>query len=325
MPHVLVAGTLHDCGLSVLRAAMGITLDYVPSPEVSDYRARLGSAEALLIRTQPLRAEMISEAPHLKIVSRHGVGTDSLDVNELTRRGIAVAIVGDVNARTVAEHAFMLMLAAARRLLRGDTMTRQGGNWTHRSSDADTDELAGGKLLIVGFGRIGRCLARMAQAFELKVIVYDPFQQPAIVIERGCTWAPDLLPALADADYVSLHAPLSERPILGAAEFAVMKASSIVVNTARGGLIDERALVEALTKGKIAAAGLDVFCEEPPPRDHPLLALDQVILTPHAAALTRSCVQRMAEKSARNILDFFSGTLDPALVVNAAEIGFQHA
>lgn len=322
MPRILVAGKIHADGLAVLTSAPGVTIDYVEEVSAASYAPFLSTADALLIRTQPLTAAFIADAPHLKIVSRHGVGYDSVDVGALNGRGIPLAVVGDVNSRAVAEHAVMLMLAAARRTVLFDRRMREG-DWNYRNS-LDADELDGGTLLVVGFGRIGRRLTQIAAALGMTVLAYDKFQDAGEIAAAGATPVDDLPDGLARADVVSLHVPKSgDEPMIGAAELAVMKRSAILVNTARGGLIDEKALLAALNEGRLAAAGLDVLDSEPPANDDPMLACERVVLSPHNAGLTEACARRMAISAAENILDFFKGTLDPALIVNRSEIAAQ--
>lgn len=317
MPHLLIAGKLHPSGLDLLRAAP-VTFDYVEEISEPSFQAFLPKADALVIRTQPLSAASIARAPGLKIVSRHGVGYDAVDVSALNARGIPLCIVGDVNSSGVAEHAMMLILAATHRLIAADRATRVG-DWGWRNG-LQTHEVAGKRLLILGFGRIGQKLAGLARAFGMEVHAFDPFL-PADLWPDGAVRETDLALALAQADAVSLHLPRVERTVLGAAEFAAMKPSAVVVNTARGGLVDEIALAEALRAGRLGGAGIEVFEAEPPAVNHPLFGLPQAVLTPHNAALTVECAERMAIASVQNVLDFLAGKLDPALVVNAAAIG----
>jgi D-3-phosphoglycerate dehydrogenase / 2-oxoglutarate reductase len=319
MPHLLVAGKLHPSGLDLLRSA-SVTFDYVEEISEPSYQAFLPKADALVIRTQPLTAASIAKAPGLKIVSRHGVGYDAVDVPALNARGIPLCIVGDVNSSGVAEHAMMLILAATHRLIAADRATRSG-DWAWRNG-LQTREVAGKRLLIVGFGRIGQKLAALAQAFGMDVHAHDPYI-PESAWPSGATRAPDLAAALAGADAVSLHLPRADRAILGAGELALMKPTAVVVNTARGGLVDEGALADALRAGRLGGAGIEVFNAEPPGKDHPLFGLDQAVLTPHNAALTVECAERMAIASVQNVLDFFAGTLDPALIVNRAAVGLK--
>lgn len=318
MPHLLIAGKLHPSGLALLRAAEGVTFDYVEEISEPSYQAHLPKADGMVIRTQPLSAASVAQAPGLKIVSRHGVGYDAVDVAALNARKVPLCIVGDVNSSGVAEHAMMLILAATHRLIAADRATR-GGDWGWRNG-LQTQEIAGKRLLILGFGRIGQKLAALAGVFGMEVHAHDPFI-PAERWPEGAERATDLSAALAGADAVSLHLPRADQAVLGVAELALMKPTAVVVNTARGGLVDELALAEALRAGRLGGAGIEVFDVEPPGRDHPLFGLDQAVLTPHNAALTVECAERMAVASVQNVLDFFAGKLDPALVVNRAALG----
>jgi D-3-phosphoglycerate dehydrogenase / 2-oxoglutarate reductase len=318
MPNVLVAGQIHRTGVDLLRSTAGLTVDYVEGVSVEAYRPFVPHADAILIRTQPLPAEVIAQAPLLQVVSRHGVGYDAVDVAALNSRRIPLAVVGDVNSRSVAEHTMMLLLASARRLIRYDRSVRTG-EWRYRDS-LEAVELDGKRLLIVGFGRIGRRVARMAAAFGLICAAHDPFQDGEAIRAAGVEPVTDLLAGLAEADFVTVHIPKSGAvALIGASELSRMKPGAIIVNTARGGLVDEAALVAAIRAGRIGGAALDVFAEEPPAPGLDLLGEDRLILTPHCAGLTEECAARMAVAAARNILDHFAGRLDPTLVVNRHE------
>lgn len=315
MPHVLVAGRIHEAGRTLLRDASDVTVDFVDEVSTVSYAPFVKRADAILIRTQPMPASVIAEAPGLRIVSRHGVGYDAVELEALNARGIPLTIIGDVNSSAVAEHTLMLMLALSKRVLIYDKATREGG-WDRRNTFEAT-ELLDKTLLLIGFGRIGRKVARLAAAFGMRVMAYDAFTSVESVRDGGATPVTDLGSALPIADIVSVHVPLTPgKPEIGAPELARMKPSAIVINTARGGLVDEAALSEALADGRLAGAGLDVFADEPPTTDHPLFGCDRVILTPHSAGLTGECAGRMSVAAVRNILDFFEGTLDPALIVN---------
>jgi D-3-phosphoglycerate dehydrogenase len=314
MPHLLIAGRLHPAGLALLEGGDGFTYDYVEEVSEASYAPLIGKADALVIRTQPLSSATIAEASRLKIVSRHGVGYDSVDVATLNKRRIPLCIVGDVNSLSVAEHAIMLILAGAKRLVRADRAVREGP-WGWRDA-LEAGEISDKNLLIIGYGRSGRHLARMAQGFGMKTRAFDPF-----LVKQGWPDGPaapvaSLSDGLAWADVISVHVPKAGQPILGAEEFALMKPGVVIVNTARGGIVDETALAGALGEGRVGAVGLDVFVDEPPTKDHPLLAFDQVVLTPHIAGLTQQAAERMAVSSVHNVLDFFAGRLDPDLIVN---------
>ena len=322
MPHILVAGKLHPAGIERLKAAQGMTFTLVDEISLQSYLPHVAEADGVVLRTQPMTAEVVAAAPHLGIVSRHGVGYDAVDVKALTARHIPLAIVGDVNSRAVAEHTLMLMLAVARKAAQHDAAIHRG-DWNVRNR-FETVELDGKSLLLVGFGRIGRRVAELARAFGMTVAAYDPFVKPDAMAKHGVRPAADLVKALAEADYVSLHMPGSTAgAVIFEEEINAMKPGAILINAARGGLVDEVLLDRALREGRLGGAGLDVLATEPPAPDHPLLSNDRVLLSPHAAGLTAECAARMAVASVQNVLDHFSGRLGPALVVNAAEIGYR--
>lgn len=311
---VLVAGKIHEAGLDLLESREGISVDLVEAVSTEAYRPHLGRADAVLIRTQPMTAAEIALAPKLKIVSRHGVGYDAVDVSALNERHIPLAIVGDVNSRAVAEHTLMLMLAAARRTVFHHVASTTG-QWNERNR-FDAVELDGKVLLLLGFGRIGRRVAELATVFGMRVLAFDPNVTAEQMKASGVTAVQDLNVSLATADYVSVHMPGGQAPVLGAAEIARMKPTAILINAARGGVIDEPALDIALRGRRIRAAGLDVLAQEPPAVDNPLLSNPFVTLSPHNAGLTEECAMRMAVAAAQNILDCLDGRLNPALVVN---------
>lgn len=312
--HLLVAGKLHPSGEALLRElpARGVTVDYVEEVSEPSYAPLIGRADALVIRTQPLSAATIAQAERLKVVSRHGVGYDSVDLAALNDRGIALTIVGDVNSVSVAEHAMMQLLASAKRVLAADISVR-GGNWGWRNR-LEQQEISGKNLLILGYGRIGRHLARMAAGFGMVVKAYDPFLERAgwpegpvrpVSLDEGLGWA----------DCISVHIPKGDRPAIGAAEIARMKPGVILANTARGGVVCEQALADALASGQVGAAGVDVFDTEPP-ETSPLFQQKNALLSPHIAGLTAECGERMALASIHNALDYLAGSIDRHLIVN---------
>ncbi len=314
MPHVVVAGPLHPAGIEVLEAAPDISFIHETSQDPVAYTAHIDMADGLVLRTQALTRKFVDMAPRLKIVSRNGVGYDAVDVAVLNERGIALSVVGDVNSATVAEHTIMLMLAASRRLLKSATRLREG-DWLYRD-ELESRELCGKNLLIIGFGRIGRRVARIAAALEMSVFAYDPF---VAVDQFECANRISRLDdALRIADVISLHIPATGSQLLDSSAFRHMKPGVVIVNAARGSIVDEAALLTAVNGGRVGAVGTDVFAEEPPPSDHPFLSHQSIIATPHSAGLTEECARRMARKAVRNVLDYFEETLDPSLIVSGA-------
>jgi D-3-phosphoglycerate dehydrogenase len=316
MPKVLIIQPFHDDGMKLFEARPDVGYEVVDGAP-DELAEKIADADGVTIRTSPLPAAVLDRAARLKVVSRHGVGYDNIDVDALTRRGIPLAIAADANATAVAEHTLYFMLALAKQGLRYDRATREGG-WAVRNS-LEAVDLMGRRILVMGFGRIGREVASRCAAFGMTVMVYDPYVQ-ANVIEAAGDYrsVPDFEAALPETDVLTVHMPLGadSRGLIGAAELAALPAHAFVINAARGGIIDEAALHEALTSGRIAGAGLDVFDREPPPDDHPLFGLDNVILTPHSAGLSKEAAVRMAISTARNVLAGIDGKRDPSMVVN---------
>ena len=325
MPIVTVAGVVRESGLAPLRARRDIELRVLPDPTPAALREVLPTTTGLLLRTSRLTADLIAAAPELRIVSRHGVGYDNVDVPALDARRIPLAIAATSNMVSVAEHAFWMLLELVKHGRAIDAAMR-GGDWGARDR-LRPREVSGKELLVVGFGRIGSRVAARARAFDMRVLVVDPFISDAAVAAAGCEPIADLGTGLERADAVTLHCPLSTatRHMIDSTALARLKPSAVLINTARGSLVDEAALAAALSRGEIAGAGVDAFEAEPPPPDHPLLRAPNALLTPHNAGVTVESAERMARESALNILAAFDGTLDPALVVNADAIGYRRA
>ena len=273
MPKVLIIQPFHQDGMKLFEARPDVACEIVDG-ELEALAEQIVDADGVTIRTSPLPAEILERAERLKVVSRHGVGYDNIDVETLSRRGIPLAIAADANATAVAEHTLFFMLALAKQGLRYDRATREGG-WAVRNS-LDAVDLMGRRVFVMGFGRIGREVARRCAAFGMQVMVYDPYVQ-ANVIEAAGDYrsVPDFQAVLPETDVLTVHMPLGpdSRGLIGAPELTALPETAFVINAARGGIVDEAALHDALTSGKIAGAGLDVFDQEPPPADHPLFAL----------------------------------------------------
>ena len=316
---VLVIQAIADEAMARLEARADVEVEVLRDTSAAAIVAAIGDADAVTIRDAPLPEAAVDAARQLRIGSRHGVGYDNIPVELCTARGIAVTVIGPVNTVAVAEHAFFLMLAAAKRGAHLDRAVR-AGDFAARSRYL-TLELRGQTLSIIGFGRIGQELAARARAFGMTIAVYDPVADRAA--HPDVVFHDTLDAALGVGDVVSLHVPLSPRTrgMIGREELARMPTGSILVNTARGGIVDEQALAEALEAGHLHAAGLDVFEQEPPLPDNPLLVRDDVVLSPHNAALSSNSLIGMGLHTVDNVLACFDDTLDPTLVVNAEVLG----
>ena len=259
MPKILIIQPFHEEGMKLFETRPDVACEVVDGA-LGELAEKIADADGVTIRTSPLPGDVIERAQRLKVVSRHGVGYDNIDVEALSRRRIPLAIAADANASAVAEHTLYFMLALAKQGVAYDRATREG-RWAVRNS-LDAVDLAGRRVLVMGFGRIGREVAKRCAAFGMEVTVYDPYVQ-ANVIEAAGDYrsVPDFEAALPETEVLTVHMPLGadSRGLIGAAELQALPAHAFVINAARGGIVDEAALHDALTSGKIAGAGLDVF------------------------------------------------------------------
>ncbi len=257
----------------------------------------------------------------MRVVTRIGVGFDAVDVPALSRRKVPLMVAGTANSPSVAEHAVFMMLTLAKRATEMHSIVRDN-KWGARLGMLPYD-LFGKTVLIVGFGRIGTRTAKRCLAMEMTVVIYDPYKPAADIKAAGCEPVADLEAALPRADFVSIHCPKNSETVgmFNASRIKLMKPTAYLVNTARGGIVEEKALHEALVSKKLAGAGLDVFEQEPPPAQHPLLTLPNVIMAPHVAGVTREAVDRMSEQTARNILSALDGTPIRQNVINQDVLG----
>ena len=263
----------------------------------------------------------LEAASDMKVVTRIGVGYDAVDVPALSRRGIPLMVAGSANSPSVAEQALFMMLMLAKRANELHALVKDG-QWSTRLGRLPYD-LFGKTVLIVGFGRIGTRTAKRCHAMEMNVLVYDPYQPADEVRRADCEAVASLDAALPRADFVSIHCPKTPETVgmFDSARLKHMKPSAYLINTARGGIIDEAALYDALTSGRLAGAGLDVFAQEPPPVPNPLFELPNVILAPHVAGVTWEAVDRMSEQTARNILSALDGQPIRQNVINQDVLG----
>jgi D-3-phosphoglycerate dehydrogenase / 2-oxoglutarate reductase len=276
----------------------------------------VGEYDAAIMGVSPFTERIAAMADKMQIVSRHGVGYDAIDIPALTKRGIPLTVVGIANSVTVAEHALFFMLALAKRAVQYDREVRKG-NWNIRF-DAPAYDLAGKKVMILGYGRIGRRLVPMVKAMGMDVHVHDPYVIQDALVTAGVTPVEDWRQALPEMDFLSVNCPKNEETngMIGAAELASMKPTAYVVNTARGNIVDEKALYTALKNNVIAGAGIDPFVVEPATPDEPLFQLDNILVSPHSAGVTEESMFRMGAVAAQNVLDCFDGKLNPDNVIN---------
>ncbi len=316
---VAVVGPIHEEGMKLFRERADIEVHVVQDLSPEGIARGIADADGVTIRTQLLPKDVLAGAAKLKVVSRHGVGYDNVDVPYLSSRKIPMALAVDANYTAVAEHTLMMMLTLAKDAEASDKAVREG-SFDYRNKGTLSD-LLGKQVLILGFGRIGQRVATLCLAFGMRVAAYDPYVTESPV--PGVEMVKDWKSRLASADYLTLHLPSMPETVgmIGAKELASMKPTAFVINCARGGIINEDALAEALGKGTIRGAGLDVFLSEPNDPSHPLFRQKRCIFSPHNAALTEECAIRMAKQCAQNVLDCLDGKLQPRVVINRKEIG----
>ncbi len=310
---VCLTEPIHPDGTALLMRAA--TIRYAGGHDEAGLAAALADADGLILRVKGRVTEsLLARAPRLKVIARHGVGVDNVDVAAATRRRIPVCVTLGANTDAVEEHTFLLMLAVGKRLVAVNAGVRRGA-W-----EALRGELYGGlngrTLGIVGMGRVGMRVAELAAALGMRRLGYDPALPPEEIRQRGAEPV-DLSALLRAADIVTLHAPLTPetRHLINRDTLSLMKPGAILVNTSRGGVIDDAALAEALRSGRLAGAGIDVTEPEPPSPDHPLLPLEQVLITPHIAAHTEDSMRRMAVAAAEQVLMALEGKR-PTMAIN---------
>ena len=273
----------------------------------NNYLDEMQDADALIVRIAKCDGHVIENSPNLKVIGRTGVGYDSVDVKTATKKGIPVVITPGANNRSVAEHAVALMFALAKNLVEAQTEMYKG-NWKIRDAKK-AFELEGKKVGILGLGAIGRETAKICQGCGMKIAAYDPFMSKEQIENFGAEYYENYEDLLKVSDIVTIHVPLTEQTknMITKDKIAVMKKTALLINCSRGGIINEADLVEALKSGMIAGAGTDVYCNEPPKEDDPLLNCPNLIVSPHSAAQTREAVIKMAQMCVKGCLAVLEG------------------
>jgi D-3-phosphoglycerate dehydrogenase len=314
---VMLPHTMGKEGIALVQARGDIeTIIYPAGISQADLLPQLADCAGIALSGTPYKQAEMEASPAMQVVARIGVGYDAVEVPALTARRVPLMVAGTANSTSVAEQALLLMIALAKKNAAMDRVVRDG-KWGDRHG-ALPMELAGKTVLIVGFGRIGTRSARRCQGFDMNVLIFDPFVDAGKITAAGCEAVTDLDAALPRADFVSIHCPKNPQTVgmFNAQRLARMKRGAFIVNTARGGIIDEPALHAALVSGHLAGAGLDVFDMEPTPVNNTLLTLDTVIASPHMAGVTTESVAAMAVTTARNILGVLDGTPERANAIN---------
>lgn len=309
-PHIVLQESIHQDGIDVLRAsgAEVTVLDGLGDPGTD---AALQQADALIVRSTQVDAVVMDRAPKLRVIGRHGAGLDNIDLEEAKRRGIEVVNTPSSNTESVAEYVIAAAFSLFRRFDEGRAALAAGALSEASSLPGQVQragllgrELQGATLGLVGAGAIGRAVARRAQALGVEVIAYDPFAAAEVLAEANIAACETLDDVVARADILSLHLPGGEanRGIIDARRIALLPEGAVLINAARGGLVDHDALIGEVRSGRLLGAAIDVYEPEPPAADDPILHEPRIIATPHAAAMTAEAVQRMAVDVAKGVL-----------------------
>ena len=300
---VAVLGKVDQKGLSFLKENEFKVIE-IESFEIQNLKEQLKDVDGILLRTTKLDKEILEHCDNLKIISRHGVGYDNVDLDFLNDNKIALCITSTSNAVSVAEHVLSFFIYLTKKLSLSNSLVKEG-NFEKRSELPNFFELYKKKVLIIGFGRIGKEVAKRCLGFDMEVYVYDPFLDNEIIIRNQCIPI-EKNQGLAIADFITIHLPLNRdtKNFISQTELNLMRKNSILVNTSRGGIVNENDLCIALESKKIQGAGMDVFVSEPPESNHPFFKLDNILLTPHNAALTLECRERMSLEASQNIVFF---------------------
>ena len=317
-----LVGSIHELGWEVLRS-QGHSIIEVTDVSANNLKKELADVSGIVLRTAQMPNEVIDACPNLQIIARHGVGYDNVDLNYLNKKKIALGVTGTANAVSVAEHVMTFFLQLTKNIHLSDELTRKG-KFQEKGNLPAFFELYQKNVLILGFGRIGQAVAKRCLGFEMNVYVYDPYVSKDTIEKMGC-YSILIEDGFKLADFVSVHLPLNDKTknFINAKIFQEMKDSCVIVNTARGGIINEQDLYQALKDKKLRAAGLDVYEQEPPPSDHPLFDLSNVLLTPHNAALTLECRMRMAVEVCETVSFYLKNKekLNLQNIINRKELG----
>ena len=313
---ILIIQKVHQKGMELIKNHPNFEVDVTDDTSEENLKAKIKNCDGASIRIANLSGDVMKEAKNLKIVSRHGVGYDNIDLNYAKEKDIKIAITANANAVTVSEHVMFNLLNISKRKDLFDKTVREG-NFKDRNKLPKTIELWKKNFLIVGFGRIGQALIKRCLGFEMNVYVFDPFISKEKIELMGGKKVENLEETIKSMDVISLHMPLTEKTknLINYELLKTMKKNCIIINAARGGIINEIDLDKALNENLIFGAGIDVFEKEPPDNNNPLLKNEKVFLSPHTAAFTEECMIRMGIETIQNIIDFLENKIDQSKIV----------
>ena len=317
MIKIAIVDKMHEDGINLLKNNPKFECEVIEDLSKNNLLKRLPNFDGITLRRGKINSEILEKCKKLKVISRHGVGYDNIDISFLKEKKISLLVTGTTTSISPAEHIMFMILNISKSFNLFDQSVRKGKFDSIMHMQHNSFELYDKKILIVGFGRIGKKLIKRCLGFEMDVLVYDPFVEKKIIENYGGKKINELNEGFRSADILSLCVPLTKLTynMINLEKMKMMKKTSIVINTSRGGVVNEKDLNEALNKKIIYGAGLDVFEKEPPDDDNPLLKNEKVLLSPHAATFTKECTSKMAVQTAQNIIDFFDNKLDKSMVV----------
>ena len=316
MKKIAVIEQIHKDGLELLEKNSKYEYELIKDVSEENLIKKLPKFDGCTLRVSKLSENILKHCPNLKVISRHGVGYDNVDLSFIKKKNTSLLITATANAVAVAEHVIYMMLSISKSINQYDNEVRLG-NFKKNASKIETLELFKKEMLIVGFGRIGRSLIKRCLGFDMKINIFDPFVDDKIIKNFGGNKVENLDEGLKTCDYLSLHIPLTEKTknLINYEKIKTMKKNAIIINTSRGGIINESDLNKALENNIIFGAGLDVFGKEPIEKDNPLINNKKILLSPHSATFTNECKSRMAIETTKNIIDFFENKLDKSMIV----------
>ena len=316
MKKVLIIKSIHEDGINLFKKNKNFEYEITDNTDEEYLKDKIKNFDAITVRTSKISKKVLESAKKLRIISRHGVGYDNIDLLASKKSNITLAITATANAQAVAEHVlFMLFSIAKRNNMYNDSV--KSGKFDERSNLPNTIELWNKNILIAGFGRIGKCLLKKCKGLEMNVFIYDPFVNEEEIKKLGGIKVDNLDSCLNNMDAISIHMPLNDKTkyLINYDNIKKMKKNCILINAARGGIINEEDLNKALNEDLIFGAGLDVFEKEPPSLDNPLLKNEKAFLSPHSAVFTEECLSRMGIETVQNIIDFFDNKLEKSKIV----------
>ena len=318
MSKIAIVDKIHSDGIKLLEKNNKFQYEVIEDLSKKNLISKLPAFDGITLRRGKIDVEILEKCKNLKVISRHGVGYDNVDIKFLKKNNITLLVTATTTSVSPAEHIMFMILNISKGKNFYDQAVRNGKfeSIMHMKNN-NNFELANKKILIVGFGRIGRKLIKRCLGFEMKVYAYDPFVDNRIIESFGGIKVDDLNKSLKEIDILSLSVPLTEKThnMINLEKMKIMKKSAIIINISRGGVVNERDLNEALNNKIIYGAGLDVFAKEPPSNDNPLLTNENVLLSPHAATFTEECLSKMSIETVQNIINFFENKLDKSMIV----------